>query len=289
MERHTTARDLGRVLARARAAGRSIGFVPTMGALHAGHAALVDAAAAECDLVVASIFVNPTQFNDAADLAAYPRTPAADAQLLSEHGCDLLYLPTVEDIYPAGTGESLAAGVRFGELVEVMEGAKRPGHFAGVAQVVSRLLDIVGPDVLYLGQKDYQQVAVVREMVRQLRWPVRVRTVPTVREPDGLALSSRNRLLSPEERRRAPVLNRQLKAVVSGLRAGWPARELERLAYGALAAEPGLEPEYVSVFDGDTLQPYRDGEPVRELVVATAARLGRVRLIDNRIALAANP
>ncbi len=283
MKQITTAAGLSARIAEARTAGKRIGFVPTMGALHAGHMALIRRCASENELVVASIFVNPTQFNEAADLMAYPRTPDADARLLREHGCHLLYLPEIDDIYPNGTDENLAAGVDFGPLTTVMEGANRPGHFDGVAQVVSRLLDIVRPDTLYLGQKDYQQVAVVREMIRQLDLRVRVRTVPTVREADGLALSSRNRRLSDPERRIAGGINRQLTAVVSGLRAGWPARKLETLAIDHLSATSGLDPEYVCVFHGDTLQPYTDGEAIRELVVATAVRVGPVRLIDNRI------
>ncbi|WP_420460757.1 pantoate--beta-alanine ligase [Neolewinella sp.] len=285
----TTAAELAAALAPARARGLMIGFVPTMGALHRGHAAVVDRSVADSDLTVTSIFVNPTQFNEAGDLAAYPRTPQSDAQLLAEHGCDYLYLPSTEDVYPNGTKSSLAADVDLTQLTAHMEGLQRPGHFDGVVQVVSRLLEIVKPTTLYLGQKDYQQVAVVRHMVEHMRLSVRVVTVETVREPDGLALSSRNRLLSPDERRAAGRINRHLAAVAAGLRAGWPARELERLATASIAATPLLEPEYVTVFDGHTLQPYQDGQPVEELVVATAVRVGPVRLIDNRIAYRANP
>ena len=254
-----------------------------MGALHDGHMALVDTARAEYDHVVASIFVNPTQFNEAADLTAYPRTPEADAESLAAHGCDLLYLPTVEDIYPDGTDHSLAAGLDFGSLTARMEGANRPGHFDGVAQVVSRLLQIVQPDALVMGQKDYQQVAIVRSMVGQLQLSVRLRVVPTVREEDGLALSSRNRLLGDDHRAAAGRINRHLRAVVAGVRAGWEARMLENLALDAMTADPALQPEYVEVFDGDTLLPWAQGEAAREVVVATAVRCGGVRLIDNRI------
>ena len=285
----TTAAALADALATARQGGRSIGFVPTMGALHRGHASLITRCVADSDLTVASVFVNPTQFNEAGDLAAYPRTPAADARLLAEHGCDYLYLPSVEDVYPKGTDAGLSANLDLDQLTAPMEGAQRPGHFAGVVQVVSRLLEIVRPTTLYLGQKDYQQVAIVRRMVQQLELAVRVETVATVREADGLALSSRNRLLSPDERRAAGRINHHLAAVAAGLRAGWPARELERIATESMAATPLLEPEYVSVFDGHTLQPYQDGQTVAELVVATAVRLGPVRLIDNRIAYRANP
>ena len=285
----TTAAALADVLATARRGGSTVGFVPTMGALHRGHAALVDRSVAGSTLTVASIFVNPTQFNELSDLAAYPRTPEADTRLLADHGCDYLYLPTAEDVYPDGTDSNLATELDLAQLATHMEGAQRPGHFAGVVQVVSRLLEIVRPTTLYLGQKDYQQVAILRRMVDQLKLRVRVETVPTVREPDGLALSSRNRLLSPDERRAAGRINHHLAAVAAGLRAGWPARKLERLATECIAATPLLDPEYVTVFDGHSLAPYEDGQAVEELVVATAVRVGPVRLIDNRIAYRANP
>ena len=261
-----------------------------MGALHRGHAALVRASRAACDLTVASIFVNPTQFNDHDDLEAYPRTPDSDIRLLEELDCDYLYLPEPSDVYPDGEdANSLAQHLDYGSLTDRLEGAHRPGHFAGVVQVVSRLLDIVRPDRLYLGQKDYQQVAVIRRMVELLQLPVAIHVVPTVREQDGLALSSRNRRLSPDERLAAGKINQHLAAVGAGLRSGWPARELERLALGGMAAVPSLDPEYVEVVDGTTLEPYRDGDPVEELVVLTAVRVGEVRLIDNRIAFRANP
>lgn len=260
-----------------------IAFVPTMGALHAGHMALIEAAKQDHDVVVASIFVNPTQFNEANDLRAYPRTPKADVALLKAHGCDFLYLPEVQDVYPNGTEKSAAAGIDFGPLTATMEGAHRPGHFDGVAQVVSRLLDIVQPDTLVLGQKDYQQVAVIRAMIQRLDMTVRVLVVPTVREADGLALSSRNRLLTPPQREAAGIINRQLSAVAAGLAAGWPIEALEQLALAGIGDHELLDPEYVQIFDGDTLLPYLNGDNVRELVVATAVRCGKVRLIDNRI------
>lgn len=270
--------------------GKSIAFVPTMGALHAGHMALIDAARQHHQIVVASIFVNPTQFNEATDLEAYPRTPKEDASLLDKHGCDFLFLPSVEDIYPEGLKKSAAKGIDFGPLTATMEGANRPGHFDGVAQVVSRLLEIVAPNTLVMGQKDYQQVAVVRAMIQRLDIPVHVLVVPTVREPDGLAMSSRNRRLSAEERLAAGTINRQLAAVTAGLAAGWPTQALAQMALSQMGDHDLLDPEYVQIFDGDTLLPYLDGDNVRELVVATAVRCGDVRLIDNRIAsLSHNP
>ncbi len=261
-----------------------------MGALHAGHASLVASSVASCDRTVVSVFVNPTQFNDGSDLDAYPRTPEADAELLRDAGCTHLYRPTIEDVYPAGTAApSAAADLEYGALTTRLEGAHRPGHFEGVVQVVSRLLDIVRPHVLFLGQKDYQQVAVIRHMIGQLGLEVAVETVETVREADGLALSSRNRRLGEAERRAATVINRQLAGIVTGLNCGWPARELERLALAALRAHPLLEPEYVEVVDGDTLLPYQDGAPAREVVAATAVHAGSVRLIDNRTLRPPNP
>ncbi|PPK85973.1 pantothenate synthetase [Neolewinella xylanilytica] len=290
MQTFTTASALSEAIATARVPGCKVGFVPTMGALHHGHAALIRACRRDCDLVVASIFVNPTQFNDSADLETYPRTPDSDRRLLEENGCDLLYLPDTTDVYPEGAdSRSLAMHLDYGQLTERLEGAQRPGHFAGVVQVVSRLLGIVCPDVLYLGQKDYQQVAVLRRMVKLLELPVAITVIPTVREQDGLALSSRNRRLSPDERLAAGKINQHLAAVAAGLRSGWPARDLERLARDGMAAIPVLQPEYVEVIDGTTLLPYQDGDPVEELVVAAAVRVGEVRLIDNRIAYRANP
>ncbi|WP_020568703.1 pantoate--beta-alanine ligase [Neolewinella persica] len=268
---------------------KSIAFVPTMGALHAGHMALIKAAADSHDLVVASIFVNPTQFNERSDLQKYPRTPKEDAALLKAHGCDFLYLPDVADVYPDGMKKNAAKNIDFGPLTATMEGANRPGHFDGVAQVVSRLLEIVEPDTLVLGQKDYQQVAVIRAMIQRLDLLVRVLVVPTVREFDGLAMSSRNKLLNTDERAAAAMINRQLAAVVAGLAAGWPTQPLEQMALSALGEHDLLDPEYVQIFDGDTLLPYLDGDNVRELVVATAVRCGDVRLIDNRIVDLPNP
>jgi len=259
-----------------------VAFVPTMGALHAGHVSLVEAARAAHRTVVCSIFVNPTQFNESADLEAYPRTPKADIKLLKDQGCDIVYLPEVDDIYPAGY-ETPTGTLDFGTLTVTMEGAKRPGHFAGVAEVVYRLLDIVRPTTLFLGRKDYQQVAVIRSMIRQLNLSVEVAVAPTVREPDGLALSSRNRRLSEEERAAAATIHRHLKAVASGVRAGWAPRGLEETAMQEMSRHPLLRPEYVSVFDGDTLQPWLENNPSRELVVATAVHCGPVRLIDNYI------
>ena len=284
----TTAAALTAQLARDRTGGLTVGFVPTMGALHRGHAELVIQCVKACNRCVVSVFVNPTQFDDGADLAAYPVTPAEDERLLRLSGCHYLFRPSREEVYPAGLVDP-TAHLDFGPLTERMEGAHRPGHFAGVAQVVHRLLTIVEPDVFYLGQKDYQQVAVIKRMLDLLAMRVTVITVATVRERDGLALSSRNRRLTADQRAAAARINSHLAVVAAGLRCRWPARELERLAFAGMLASPLLEPEYVEVVDGQTLMPYFDGDVVGALVVATAVRVGSVRLIDNHVFTIANP
>lgn len=260
-----------------------IAFVPTMGALHAGHMALIDVAREVGGTVIASIFVNPTQFNEATDLMAYPRTPEKDAAMLESHGCDFLYLPEVEDVYPAGVTHSTTKNLDFGSLTARMEGANRPGHFDGVAQVVNRLLEIVDPAILVMGQKDYQQVAVIRSMLGQLGLATELVVVPTVREADGLAMSSRNRRLGPEDRIAASKINHHLAAVAAGITAGWGPRQLEGLALDAMAATTRLRPEYVEVCDGKTLLPYTPEADTSEIVIAAAVWCGPVRLIDNRV------
>ena len=252
-----------------------IGFVPTMGALHEGHASLVRRCRAENDQVVVSVFVNPTQFNDPTDLKNYPRTLDADVALLEKVGADWVYAPTVEDIYP----EPDTRQFDFGGLDQVMEGACRPGHFNGVGQVVSRLLTIVKPDVAYFGEKDFQQLAIIRYMVRQLNLPVRIEGCPIVRETDGLALSSRNCLLTPEHRAAAPMICQALQAGVA--QAGkWSVDEVRRLIEQQIASSPLLEVEYVNIVDNDTLQEITDwtSAPLR---VCVAVRAGAIRLIDN--------
>ena len=264
--------DLSAALARAEG---KIGFVPTMGALHAGHASLVRRCRAENDQVVVSVFVNPTQFNDPTDLKNYPRTLDADLALLEQVGADWVYAPTVEDIYP----EPDMRQFDFGGLDQVMEGACRPGHFNGVGQVVSRLLTIVKPDVAYFGEKDFQQLAIIRYMVRQLNLPVRIEGCPIVREEDGLALSSRNRLLTPEHRAAAPLICRALQA--GATQAGkLPVEEVRQLIRQMIDADPLLEVEYVSIVDNDTLQEITEwtSAPLR---VCVAVRAGAIRLIDN--------
>ncbi len=262
-----------------RAAGERIAFVPTMGNLHAGHMSLAALAAAAAPKVVMSIFVNPTQFGPNEDYAAYPRTVEADEALIAAAGnVDLLFVPGVSEIYPFGLEQ--AVRVLLPALSRELCGAGRPGHFDGVAAVVCRLLNIVAPDLLFLGQKDYQQLVLVQRMTVDLRLPVEVRMAPTQRENDGLAMSSRNRYLDPEERSRAPALHDALSRVREQLLAG--ARDFPRLTADASAEleRAGFRPEYVEIRRQGDLAP---AEPQREeaRIVLGAARLGRARLIDN--------
>ena len=263
-------------VADARAAGRSIGLVPTMGAFHGGHHALMRAARERSDLVVVSLFVNPAQFDEQADLAAYPRDEARDAADAAELGVDVLYAPPVEEVYPAG----FATTVRVDGLGDVLEGASRgAGHFAGVCTVVAKLLNVVTPDVAFFGQKDAQQVAVLRRMVRDLDVPVVLEVVPTVRESDGLAMSSRNRRLAADERDRALALSRALQAAERAVDAGErDAAAVERAARAAMGA---LEPEYLALVDPDSFSPVQQVNG--RVLVAVAARVGGTRLIDNTI------
>ena len=265
-------------VAKARAAGRSVALVPTMGAFHAGHRALMRAAREAADEVVVSLFVNPAQFDEAADLAAYPRTEDDDAAQAEALGVDVLFAPPVEEIYPDG----FATSVRVAGLVEILEGAERgPGHFAGVCTVVAKLFNVVTPDVAYFGQKDAQQVAVLRRMTTDLDLPVRIEVVPTVREPDGLALSSRNVRLDASERERALALSQALAAAREAIGAG--ERDAARVGAAARAAMAPheVDPEYLALVDPDSFSPV-DSVNGRVLV-AVAARVGDTRLIDNAL------
>jgi pantoate--beta-alanine ligase len=257
--------------------GRTIGLVPTMGAFHAGHVSLMERARAETDVVVVSLFVNPTQFGPSEDLAAYPRDEARDAAIAASAGVDVLFAPPVEGVYPDG----FQTTVTVGELAQPLEGAQRPGHFDGVATVVTKLLNMVQPDVAFFGQKDAQQALIVRRVVRDLDIPVRIEVCPTVREADGLAMSSRNAYLAPAERTRAIALRRALDAAEQAVAAGErDAAAVATAAHGAM--EPfGVEPEYLTLVAADTLQPVEriDGE----ILLALAARVGPARLIDNTL------
>jgi pantoate--beta-alanine ligase len=261
----------------ARQRGAGVGFVPTMGALHAGHRSLLAAARRENDLVVASVFVNPLQFGPAEDLASYPRDRQADLAVLAAEWTDLAFLPAEAEMWPSPPEVRLRVG---GGLAERLEGLHRPGHLDGVATVVAKLLHLVGPSRAYFGQKDAQQLAVVRRMVDDLAFPNQVVACPTVREPDGLAVSSRNAYLSPDERRRATVLYRALQAGQAAFSAGRrdPAA-VEAAARELLEGRPGVEPDYVALVEPDSFEPAKQAEAGQ--VLATAARVGRTRLIDN--------
>jgi pantoate--beta-alanine ligase len=273
-----TVADLRAELRPARRAERVIGLVPTMGALHEGHLSLIRHARATCDEVVVSLFVNPAQFNEAADLAAYPRDEARDRALAAEAGADWLFAPDLAEVYPPG----FATAVHVGGLTETLEGVHRGvGHFDGVTTVVIKLLNMVGPDVAFFGQKDAQQALVIRRLVRDLDLPVRIEVRPTVREPDGLALSSRNVHLRGADRERALALREALAAAEASLGAG--ERDAAVLRAAALAAMRGrgVEPDYLELVRTDDLSPVSrvDGE----VLVAVAASVGSTRLIDNTI------
>jgi pantoate--beta-alanine ligase len=261
---------------RARAEGRTIGLVPTMGAFHGGHHSLMRAARERCDEVIVSLFVNPAQFNEAADLQAYPRSERRDAAEAAELGVDVLYAPGDDEVYPPG----FATSVRVEGISDVYEGAERgPGHFAGVCTVVAKLLNVVTPDVAFFGQKDAQQVAVLRRMVRDLDMPVALEVLPTVREPDGLAMSSRNSRLDATERRRALALSRALEAAQRAVEAG--EHDADRIRSAAREAMDDVTPEYLALVDPDSFEPVTTVNG--RVLVAVAARIGATRLIDNTI------
>ncbi len=268
--------ELRAALHDARRAERSIGLVPTMGAFHEGHLSLMRRARQDCDVVVVSLFVNPTQFNESTDLDRYPRDEARDAELATELGMDYLFAPSAEEVYPAGFSTTVSVH----GLTDGLEGTFRgPAHFDGVVTVVTKLFNMVAPDVAYFGQKDAQQALVIRRLVRDLDLTVRIEVCPTVREADGLALSSRNALLAPEERSRALALSRALHLAQEAVHAG--ERQSAAIRGRALAelAAAGLEPEYFELVSADTLAPVErvDGD----VLAVVAARVGGVRLIDN--------
>ena len=256
--------------------GKKIGFVPTMGALHEGHISLVTRARKECDVVVASVFVNPTQFNDKNDLKNYPRTPEADAAMLAEAGVDLVLFPSVEEIYP----EPDTRQFDFGEIDKVMEGATRPGHFNGVAQVVSRLFDIVKPTCAYFGEKDFQQIAVIRAMVAQLGLDVEIIDCPIVRDTDGLARSSRNLLLTPAHRAAAPHIYEVLSAATTKVGELSPA-ELTAWVIAEVEKNELLKVIYFAAVDALSLQTIEDWSDSERVQGCIAVQAGEIRLIDN--------
>jgi pantoate--beta-alanine ligase len=276
----TTIRGLRDALAPERAAGRSIGLVPTMGSFHEGHLSLLRRARAACDVVVVSLFVNPTQFGPSEDFSAYPRDEGRDQALAEAEGVDLLFAPPVGEVYPEGFDTTVTVG----GLTSVLDGdpARRgPGHFAGVATVVTKLFNMVAPDVAYFGQKDAQQALVIRKLARDLDIPVRIEVCPTVRDPDGLALSSRNAYLSGDERERALALSRALRAAERAVAGGAHEAGAVLAAARAELDEAGIEPEYLELRSTEDLSEVeRVNGPT---LLAVAARVGRARLIDNAV------
>ncbi|HEU5252774.1 MAG TPA: pantoate--beta-alanine ligase [Solirubrobacterales bacterium] len=273
-----TKAELRSALADARRAGRTIGLVPTMGYLHEGHLSLIRAARAECDLVVMSLFVNPTQFGPGEDLDRYPRDEEHDLRLAGEAGADLVFAPPVEEVYASDASTAVEVTGPLTAVLDGDPGRRGPEHFRGVTTVVAKLFNLAQPDVAYFGQKDAQQAVVIRRMVRDLDFPVRIQVMPTVREPDGLAMSSRNAYLESADRERATALSRALAAAEHGAREGSLAEGLD--AARAELAAAAIEPEYLEARDGETLEPVAE-LGARPVLVAVAARVGAARLIDN--------
>ncbi len=274
----STVKELEAALRQERTEGKSVGLVPTMGALHAGHASLVERCVKENDFTVVSVFVNPTQFNDKNDLQNYPRTFDADSRLLESLGADLIFFPTVEEIYP----EPDTRVFSYPPIDTVMEGARRPGHFNGVCQIVSKLFFYVRPDRAYFGEKDFQQIAVVRAMTEDLQLPITLCPCPIVREESGLAMSSRNTLLTPEERETAAAIHRTLRASLDYAKSHTVAETTDYVV-ATLNAIPGLETEYYQIVDGRTLQPVASWSDSTHIVGCITVYCGSrpVRLIDN--------
>ncbi|WP_036792389.1 pantoate--beta-alanine ligase [Pleomorphomonas koreensis] len=280
LETVTTIADLRRRLLEPRLAGRSIGLVPTMGYLHRGHATLVDRAREGNDVVVVTVFVNPLQFGPNEDYARYPRDLDADRKLLAEHGADIVFAPSVEEMYP----RPVATHIEVEGLSARLEGERRPGHFRGVATVVGKLFNLVQPTRAYFGEKDYQQLQVIRRMVADLSFPLEIVGVPTVRDVDGVALSSRNVYLSPAERAAAPVLSRSLAAAAEAIAAGTvDPLDIEAIIRSTLAAEPLAEPDLVAIAAADTLDSIDPEAPPPAIALMIAVRIGRTRLIDQRV------
>ncbi len=276
MQTVQTVPELRQLVTRARLKGRRVGLVPTMGALHAGHLSLVQAARQGCDLVVGSIFVNPTQFGPKEDFSKYPRTFEKDSALLAQENADILFAPAIEDVYPPGA----STFVEVEDLSQRLDGASRPGHFRGVATVVSKLFLMAAPHRAFFGQKDAAQVAVLRKMVRDLHFDLEIVVCPIVRDDDGLALSSRNAYLSPEERKQSLVLNRSLRRVEELAQKGaTQAQELIAAAQAIFAQEPQVRVDYIAAVNPDSLEAVADIS--KGALFAVAAWVGTTRLIDN--------
>lgn len=270
--------ELRNAVAKAKAEGKTVGFVPTMGALHAGHLSLVERARRECGFVAVSIFVNPTQFNNPNDLATYPRTVEADCAMLEEAGVDAVFVPSVDEVYP----EPDTRVFDLGQVAEVMEGAMRPGHFNGVAQVVSKLFDFVEPHKAYFGEKDFQQIAVIRRMCELEGFDIEIVPCPIMREVDGLAMSSRNVRLTPEQRAIAPEIHAALQASAELAQNGLELESLRQMVIEELNSIEGMEVEYYDIVDSVTLQPVNSWtDTVNPLIGCITVWMGDVRLIDN--------
>lgn len=270
--------DLQGFLKPFRTNAQTIGFVPTMGALHAGHLSLIGASRSECHITVCSVFVNPTQFNDKNDLKNYPRMPEIDAGLLEKALCDVLFLPSVEEMYPVND----AGKFDFGYLDKILEGAKRPGHFNGVAQVVKRFFEIVQPDRAYFGSKDYQQVMVIKTLVKQMKSGIRIVSCPVLRDPDGLAMSSRNMLLNEEERRVAakiPAMMQMARSIAQfeGIKAA------KAYVVATVENEPLMKLDYYEICDADDLEVLKELHPSQQAISLAAIYVGKIRLIDNLV------
>lgn len=269
-----TVEELQELLLQSKSKAKKIGFVPTMGALHAGHLSLVKRCIEDNDICVVSIFVNPTQFNDATDLEKYPRTLDADLLLLEKEGADIVFAPSVKEVYPVADTRMFD----FGTIDKVMEGKHRPGHFNGVAQVVSRLFDIVKPDRAYFGEKDFQQIAVIKAMVKQLNLNIAIETVPIIREASGLAMSSRNERLSAELSTSAALIN---KVLVESKNANHSVIETIDFVLKTINADKDLNVEYFEIVDGDSLESISDWNDTNYAVGCITVFCGEVRLIDN--------
>ncbi len=257
---------------------KCIGFVPTMGALHSGHISLVNKASIECDFIIVSIFVNPTQFNDITDLERYPRTLDADIELLNETACDIVFVPSVETMYPEPDNRKF----NFGSLEAVMEGSSRPGHFNGVAQVVSKLFEMITPNKAFFGQKDFQQLAIIRLMAKQLKMPIEIISCPIIRENSGLAMSSRNKRLNNEQIVSASKIYSALCWARDNYKISTP-QEIKIGTKEIINSENNLKVEYVEISDGYSLQPIEDWSQSQYIVMCVAVYCGDVRLIDNII------
>lgn len=257
--------------------GKGIGLVPTMGALHKGHLALIEASKSQNEITVVTIFVNPTQFNNAGDLSGYPRTPERDAELLQEVQCDLLFTPETDEVYPTAP----TVKFDFGVLDKILEGNFRPGHFSGVALVVSKLFNIIQPDNAYFGQKDWQQFAIISQLVDQLNFDVKLHNVPTLRESDGLAMSSRNLRLSPDQRSYANIFYMALTSARAGLLKGNDLPLVKQEVSELIKKQPGVKLEYFEVADRKNLNVLENVEAANRTILCIAGYVGSVRLIDN--------